>query len=525
MYRKRRVMISSALAALAGSAVLLACTMWVSWKQSLTAEEAYAGGLAAALGRSAEHSIVDTRDMLAQLNGLGVEHCSPTHLRAMQDAGASRSYIRAVGFWQANERRCGIGFILKDGLRPSHADRIYESGVIAWWPSAETQIGGTRMFLMRYGDHDAAIDPRMLLDLGAAQNRRAALWVERLKMSALPADVVLPSPDSLPLGVTVDQAHGQLLSHFSENTIFPMEVVAAEPLNQVLNRNSQTLLTGAGLGLLMVGAWCYLVVRFSRYELSMATQLRKALSAGDIEVHYQPVIDMISGHCVGAEALARWDLDGKEPISPSVFVPLAEKAGFIQDLTSLVMRRAVRDMRELLLEHPRMSINLNLSPDDLKGERIGNELRACLEEAGLPASAIKLEITEQALVNTETSRSLIRELRRRGHQIAIDDFGTGYSSLSYLQSFELDVLKIDKAFVDAIGTEAATSHVIIHVIGMAKSLGLEAVAEGVETARHVAWLIEHGVALGQGFLFSRPLTIGDFHEFFIANENRERVAA
>lgn len=525
MYRKRRVLISSALAALAGSLVLLTTTLWISWRESLTSEEAYAGGLAAGLGRTADHIIVDARDLLAKLNALTAERCSPEHLRAMQDAGASRPYIRAIGYWQANERKCGVGFVLKDGLRPSHADRIYDSGVIAWWPGPETEIGGTPMFLMRYGDHDAAIDPRMLLDLGPVQDRKAVLWVEGLRMAASPADVNLPTPGSLPLGVTVDQAHGQLLSRFSENTILPMEVVATEPLNRVLTRNAQTLLTGAGIGLLMVGAWCYLVVRLSRYELSMATQLRKALAAGEIRVHYQPVVDMTSGRCVGAEALARWDLDANEPISPNIFVPVAEKAGLIQELTATVLRRAVRDMRELLLEHPGMSVNLNLSPEDLKSERIGHELRTCLEEAGLPASAIKLEITERALINTETSRSLIRELRSRGHQIAIDDFGTGYSSLSYLQSFELDVLKIDKAFVDAIGTEAATSQVVVHVIEMARSLGLEAVAEGVGSNEQVAWLLEHGVVDGQGFLFSEPLTAGDFHEFFHANRARKRVAA
>jgi sensor c-di-GMP phosphodiesterase-like protein len=518
-------MVSAALAALAGSAVLVASTLWISWRETLTAETADAGGLATALGTGAEHIIVDTRDMLAQLNALTVERCSAAHLKALQDAGAARPYIRALGYWQANQRRCGIGFALEDGLRPSHADRIYDSGVIAWWPGPETELGGTRMFLMRLGDHDAAIDPRMLLDFGPVRDRKAALWVEGLRMTGSPPGVVLPPPASLPLGVTIDAAHGQLLSHFSQNSVLPIEVVAAEPLTRVLDRHVQTLLTAAGLGLLMVAAWCYLIVRFSRYELSMATQLRKALSAGQLQVHYQPVVDMISGQCVGAEALARWNLDGREPVSPNIFVPVAEKAGFIQDLTAEVLRQAVRDMRQLLIENPAMTLNLNLSPEDLKSDRISRDLQACLAEAGLPPSSIKLEITERALVNTETSRSLIHELRARGHQIAIDDFGTGYSSLSYLQSFEIDVLKIDKAFVDAIGTEAATSQVIVHVIEMAKSLGLEAVAEGVATARHVAWLIEHGVALGQGFLFSEPLNAGDFRVYFHRNSDSELVAA
>jgi sensor c-di-GMP phosphodiesterase-like protein len=124
------------------------------------------------------------------------------------------------------------------------------------------------------------------------------------------------------------------------------------------------------------------------------------------------------------------------------------------------------------------------------------------------------------LINSDTSRALIRNFRSLGHQIAVDDFGTGYSSLSYLQSFELDVLKIDKSFVDAIGTEAATSQVIVHVIEMAKSLGLATVAEGVQTPEQVVWLTAHGVTFGQGYLFSKPLSAGDFLEFFRSNQRR-----
>lgn len=525
MYRKQRVMISAAAAAVIGSLAIFASILWISWRESVTSEEAYAGGLAASLGTAAERMIVDTREMLAGLKDPGLTVCTPDHLRAMQDAGVSRPYVRAIGYWNANERVCGAGFVLEEGIRPPRADRIYDSGLIAWWPSPQTEIGGTRMFLMRYGDHDAAIDPRLLLQLGPAQERKAALWVEHLRMISAPPDAALPSPESLPPGVSLDQAHGRVLSRFSLNSILPIDVVASEPLNSVVARHAQSLTIGAALGLLMVGLWCYLVVRFSRYELSMEHLLRKALAAGQIHVHYQPVMDMITGVCVGAEALARWDLDGREAISPAVFIPVAEKTGLIHELTATVLTQAVRDMRKFLLEHPGASINVNLSPEDLKSERIVEVLNGCLDEAGLPASAIKLEITERALINTETSRALIRELRRRGHQIAIDDFGTGYSSLSYLESFELDILKIDKAFVDAIGTEAATSEVIIHVIKMAQALGLETVAEGVTDLAHVVWLIEHGVELGQGFLFSKPLSPGDFYEFFESHRARDLVAA
>jgi sensor c-di-GMP phosphodiesterase-like protein len=516
-------MIGSTLAALIGAAMLFASMVWLLWRESMASEEDYAGGLATSLGRNVEHIILDTRNLLAQFDRLPAARCSPAHLQALQDAAVSRPYIRAIGYWQASDRICGVGFLPHDALKPPRADRIYDNGVIAWWPSRHTQYGGVQLFVMRYGDHDVAIDPRLLLDLGPAGDRQAVLWVEKLRMSAVPWNISLPSPDALPLGITVDHSTQRVLSHFSRTSILPIDVVAVEPIESFWSRHSQAIATGAVLGLLLVASWCYLILRYSRHQLSLATELRQALSADRLQVHYQPVIELASGRCIGAEALARWVRENGEAVSPDVFIPVAEEAGLVQDVTLAVLKTAMRDLQRTLADYPGMSVNVNLAADDLRNDRIGIELAQCLATARLPPSAIKLEITERALINSDISRALIRNFRSLGHQVAVDDFGTGYSSLSYLQSFELDVLKIDKSFVDAIGTEAATSQVIVHVIEMAKSLGLDTVAEGVQTPEQVAWLTAHGVTFGQGYLFSKPLSIGEFLEFF--RSNRRRLAA
>ena len=521
MQRRRKIVFGSALVALAGVAVLFAAMAWLLWRDSVASEVAYSGGLAATLGQRAEHIFIDTRDMLAGFDRLAAPRCSNEHLLALQKAAISRPYIRAIGYWRATERACGIGFLPDEGLKPPRADRIYDTGVIAWWPGPQTEVGGVQLFLMRYGDHDVAIDPRLLLDLGPIPDREAVLWVEKLRMSAIPWNVALPAPDSISVGVTVDRVHGQVISRFSRNAIMPIDIVAMEPINNFWSRHSQTLAVGAGLGLLLVTVWISLILRFSRHQLSLATELRQALAAGRIRVQYQPVIDLFSGRCVGAEALARWERENGESVSPDVFIPLAEEVGLEQEVTLAVLKTAVREMKHMLVKFPGMSVNLNLAADDLRNDRIGLELARILQEAGLSPRAIKLEITERALINTDTSRAMIRQFRSLGHQVAVDDFGTGYSSLSYLQSFELDVLKIDKSFVVAIGTEAATSQVIVHVIEMAKSLGLVTVAEGVETREQMDWLKAHDVSFAQGFLFSQPLTAGDFLEFFRANRQHD----
>jgi sensor c-di-GMP phosphodiesterase-like protein len=520
MMRRRKVLIGAFIAALLGVGLLFTAVVWFFWKQSVDSEETYAGGLAEMLGQRTERIVVDLRDMLAGFDQLAPVRCSNEHLQALRNAAISRPYIRGIGFWRANERLCNVGFLPQDGIKPSRADRIYDSGVIAWWPSAETEVGGVQLFLMRLGNHDVAIDPRLLLDLGAATQRQAGLWVEKLRMSAVPWDAAFPAPDSLPLGVTVRRDEGVVFSHFARNDILPIDVLAREPIGNFWSRHAAMLAIGIVLGLIVVIAWLDLIARLSRYLLEPATALRRAIASGQITAHYQPVIDLRNTCCVGAEALARWEASDGKWTSPTVFIPIAEKAGLIQDLTLSMMRTVVRDLKRIFSEVGATSINLNLSPDDLKTDRIGRELAQSLQDAELPSSAIKLEITERALVNSDTARKLIGQFRSRGHEVAVDDFGTGYSSLSYLQSFELDVLKIDKSFVDAIGTGAATSQVIVHVIDMAKSLGLQIVAEGVETQEQAQWLIEHGVPYAQGYLFSKPLTLGDFLEFFQARRSK-----
>jgi sensor c-di-GMP phosphodiesterase-like protein len=492
---------------------LFGSVAWYFWSESVRAEEQLVGGLAASLGERTEAMILDTRVLLEELDRLPYPRCSPEHLQALSEAAVGRPHVRGLGHWRVTERRCGVGFLNERGLRPPRADRIYDSGVLAWWPSEFTEVGGVRLFLMRYGDHDAAIDPRLLLDVGPLEHRQAGLWVERLLLTSYPADAQLPAPDSVPAGLTLDQERGRAISRYSRTGIFPIDIVAIEPLDAFWGRYTVSFMIGTGIALVLVGAWVYGVWRYTRHRLSIGSQLRQAIARRQIYAHYQPVMDLRTGRCSGAEALARWTMRGGESIGPDTFIPIAEKEGLGPEVTRAVLAAVLRDLGSVLADSSPLGINLNLMPDDLSSDRFAVALAEGLKRGGLGAAAIKLEITERALINADTSRAMIKRLRSLGHEVAVDDFGTGYSSLSYLSTFELDVLKIDKSFVEAIGTGAATSHVISHVIEMARSLGLRTVAEGVETMEQRDWLIEHGVDYAQGFLYSRPLSAEDFVRF------------
>lgn len=516
-YRRRVTLWGVGLAVL-GTVALSAGLLALLWIETYDAEKARAGNLATTLGEHTEAILVDTRDLLARLDQLTAPRCSIEHLEALQQAAITRPHLRALGHWRATERLCGVGFVASAGLRPPKADRIYDSGVLAWWPGPHTEVGGVPLFLMRFGQHDAAIDPRQLIDPAILQDRSAALWVEGLQMISTPAGAVLPHPDTLKQGLLVDADTQRLVSRFSQNEVFPIDVVAVEPFSQFWSRQRSLLAVGSALALILLVGWLIMLWRTLRWRLSPEHALRRALRDGRIVAHYQPVIEFSSGTCVGAEALARWEHEDGHLVRPDAFLPVAEQCGLTGSITRSMLNAVLVDLPALLALAPQATINLNLAPQDLESDAFGKLLDEGLRRTGLPPSAIKLEITERGLVNSDRARALIRRFRHNGHQVAVDDFGTGYSSLSYLQSFELDILKIDKTFVDAIGTEAATSQVIVHVIEMARALGLDLVAEGVESQAQATWLAQHGVRYGQGYLYSPALPAAAFHIYLQASE-------
>ncbi|PHS75730.1 MAG: hypothetical protein COB19_02585 [Porticoccus sp.] len=486
---------------------------WYIWRESVGTEEQRLQQLSQRLGEETEHAIIDARNLLETLNEQATDPCNTAHLAMMQDVAVARPYIRAIGYWRAAKRLCGAGFIQGISFTPPKASRIYNSGVIAWWPSEATEVGGVQLFLMRFGHHDVVIDPRLLLNVDLLKGQMAGLWVERLPMITTPANAIFPPLESLKQGMTVNQSTEQMISRFSLGTLLPIDIVAIQPMSEFWKRYLPTLITAGILALLLIPLWVFAVVRYSRQHLSLAAELRDAITRNKLRVNYQPIVDMSTGRCLGAESLARWTRDNGEVVGPDIFIPIAEEAELATDLARAMLQGILHELGDLLKQCPDLSINLNLSAQDFQSDRLFVHLETELKSAGLATSAIKLEITERALVDSDTARQQIRTLRQRGHLVAIDDFGTGYSSLSYLESFELDALKIDKSFVDAIENQAVTSSVIVHVIEMAKSLKLDIIAEGVECDHQVDWLLSQGVRLGQGYLFSRPLTARQFINF------------
>jgi len=231
--------------------------------------------------------------------------------------------------------------------------------------------------------------------------------------------------------------------------------------------------------------------------------LRMALEHGELAVHYQPQIELATGRIVGAEALMRWSRPGHGPVSPALFVPIAEDSGQIGTLGAWVLNEACREAARWPAP---MGVAVNVSPVQFRMAGFLATVRAALQDTGLPPGRLELEVTEGILLNdTEETLGILAELRALGVRLAMDDFGTGYASLGYLQKFHFDKIKIDRSFVQNLGTDPNAAAIVRAVVGLSDALGMAANAEGVETEQQAAMLRSHGCREVQGFLFAKPM--------------------
>jgi EAL domain-containing protein (putative c-di-GMP-specific phosphodiesterase class I) len=248
-------------------------------------------------------------------------------------------------------------------------------------------------------------------------------------------------------------------------------------------------------------------------RLEIVNDLHRALERDQFVLHFQPQIDLRTNSLIGVEALLRWVHPDRGLIPPMEFIPVAEETGLINELGRWVLRAACQQGRAWLDRFPDrepLVMSVNLSGRQLNQPRLADEVAAALEESGFPPHQLVLEITESVLMNdTATTIQTLEALKLLGVRLAIDDFGTGYSSLTYLQRFPIDILKIDKSFVDGLGgSNLEESAVTRTIVSLAKTLRLETIAEGVERSEHVRELQSLNCDIGQGYFFARPLDAG-----------------
>jgi EAL domain-containing protein (putative c-di-GMP-specific phosphodiesterase class I) len=242
-------------------------------------------------------------------------------------------------------------------------------------------------------------------------------------------------------------------------------------------------------------------------RLELETELRRALEQNELFLVYQPQIEVATGRIASVEALVRWRHPTRGIVPPDEFIPVAEESGLIVQLSDQVMRQALKQISEWWKAGCcDLRVAVNVSGAQFEAPGFPDWVFAHLDEAGLPGSCLELEITESLLMADEAAAALaVRAVRELGVHVAIDDFGTGYSSLRYLRRLPLDVMKIEKSFVDGIGRSEEEPALLRAIIDLADIFGLRVVAEGIERPEQRARLLELGCELGQGHLLAEPL--------------------
>jgi diguanylate cyclase (GGDEF)-like protein len=292
--------------------------------------------------------------------------------------------------------------------------------------------------------------------------------------------------------------------------------------------NAEALLANAGIAMSHASRGGGNAVQFynaslnarSAERLNLESQLRRALDRDEISLHYQPKVDIGTGRIIGAEALMRWRHPQMGSVPPNHFIPIAEESGLIASLGEWAIWCACRQGRIWHDAGLPLPISVNLSAKQFHAGGIEETIRNALQGSGLEGRWLVLELTESMIMeNFHESSDVLRALKDMGVEVSVDDFGTGYSSLSYLKRFPLDELKIDRSFVKGVPQDADDAAIVTAIIGMAHSLGLKVVAEGVETEEQLAFLRDRGCDEYQGFLCSKPVVAADWSRLLQEHSN------
>lgn len=505
--RKRLIFTGMLFVALAAIVV----PSWLAWReaglQAYAAEASLALDYARTMLRREQALTRQALAGIAELSRSHLDPCSADGRALMQRIDLNSTFIKAIGHVRGGVLQCSSmhdrPFPLGDRvLRASDGLAIYSNVPVGGdGPSPLMAIERDSFAVLFHSD----------------LQRDAGSGIAGLSLALLHLERRPDEPVAIATGF-VDRAWVARLGDRTEATFidgdylvavvrsseFPSAGVAALPLSRLQARRDAlaSRLVPAGLiaGSVMVAA----LLLVARRQTSLTTSLHKALSNDEFFLLYQPVVDLRSGQWIGAEALVRWRRPTGELIGPDLFVSLAEQTGMITRLTGRIMELVERDTRHFLAAHPDFHVALNLSPSDLHSDAIVRQLDAMLARGGIQASNLVVEITERGILDIQAARPVIGALRERGFVIAIDDFGTGYAGLSYLEALHVDFLKIDRSFVEAIGTGAPTNQVVDHIIAMARAMRLRMVAEGIETQAQADYLRARGVEFAQGWLFGKP---------------------
>jgi sensor c-di-GMP phosphodiesterase-like protein len=472
----------------------------------------------------AEARLAQAAHVLHSLARSGVDDCSPQALETMRLAVFTSTPLKKLSILDEQGRTlCTHVGALLDAYAVSREytspNGQYSLAAARFRDISERAV---RLRLERSNSRSLAaliaVDallPEFALD-GATSGKRM-----RLTFADGAAIAVRP-----PTGEATSFVPGEAIAIRHGSHQFPIAVVAEQGRAALAAEYRELQWIARAAMLVFVGFAAILAwVSLRRYRNDPVAQLRRAVRAGEIICYYQPTVDIKNGRIRGAEVLARWRKPDGTLVQPAHFIPLAEQSGLIFELTRALMRRARDEVGASYRERPRLRLAFNLFAGHFADARVVDDIKGIFGGSALSLEQIVLEVTERApLPDLDDARRVIEMLQALGIRVAIDDVGTGHGGLSYLLKLGADMIKIDKMFVDAIGTERYSQTIIETLVELGHSMKMDVVAEGVETMEQVDYLRLKGVHEAQGYVFAPPLPLNSYLALVEAME-RPRTAS
>ena len=531
MPNKPRVGITLLIALVAFLAPVLA-SAYLAWWESYATEKALSLNYAEDVLRRIEKTSSQLKEGAQRLAQAEFPPCSPQDIKLMRQVDLASSYMKAVGRVTHDTLLCTSQGVTNP-ISLGKPDLVTKQGVSEYFNKNLAGQPPHPLNVFAVGGFAMIVDPNLAVDISTeGPDIELAAFVP----SAANRDRVAAQGEDFPSDWFEPTDQGTQSTILSDSYLvsrvrsaqWDLAVVAATPQTYIFQRIAHFAVFFIPIGILCGATFSLMVSLLTRIHSSFPTMLRRALRDGSLYVVYQPVVELTTRRVIGAEALVRWNSSFAD-MRPDYFIPQAEQCGMIQLITEQVLGTVARDLPQFLKIDPSFCVAVNVSAADLCDNRTINAMEQFLRVSGARPENVEIEATERAFLQGPETAELIDALRAMGFSVAIDDFGTGYSSLSCLQSLSLDTLKIDRAFVETINTDGATSQVVLHIIEMAHSLHLEIVAEGVETEPQAQYLMKRGVRYAQGWHFGRPMDIGSLCEQIqicaVADNDNETVLA
>ena len=451
-----------------------------------------------------------------QLSNIPEEACLASNVKKMQEMNVTSFLIKAIGHISNNTIDCSSMPNVFNGMNLGKPYSTNSDGTRVWASLKSRRMNSVPYAVIERNGYAAVIVPQHSIE--ALGNPEISIGIFNIKSHVIFASRGYLNPEWVKdyKGVTpvsfIDNTSNHII-YIAPNQTKRQAVISAIPMSETSKGIIGFAKILIPMGILIGLGVAVILLYLAKKRYSHEAEMLKALGRNEFYLEYQPIIDLRDRTCIGVEALIRWESPTEGNVRPDLFIPIAEESGIICKFTEKVFELIAIDLGDLLKRNPNFHVGINVSSADIQSGNLIGLINKLVLTTGISNNQIIIEATESGFLNDGIAQDLIKSMRDLKLQVAVDDFGTGYSSLSYLTKFELDYLKIDKSFVDALGTEAVTGNVAFHIIEMAKSLHLSMIAEGVETEAQAEILFERGVMYAQGWLFSRSLNLSNLKKY------------